>query len=91
MDAPEWIQLAQDGHGQNGGFWTNAAATEDSPKYYREDLVMALVKALEQARPYVDCAVHDDGGIDYCEIGYRIDLETIDGALAWIGKGYANA
>jgi hypothetical protein len=38
MSAPEWIHLAQDGNGQNGGFWTNAAATEDSPKYYREDI-----------------------------------------------------
>lgn len=38
LELPEWIRLAQDGSGFHGGFWTNAAATEDSPKYYREDL-----------------------------------------------------
>lgn len=39
MEAPEWIKVAQDGHGIHGGFWTTAAATEDSPMYVRADLV----------------------------------------------------
>lgn len=38
--------------------------------------------ALERARPYVEEAVKADGGIDYCEIGFRADLEAIDEALS---------
>lgn len=42
--APAWIRVAQDGEGMHGGFWTCAAATENSPQYIRADLVR---KALE--------------------------------------------
>jgi hypothetical protein len=40
-----------------------------------------LRAALLRAKPYVDCAVHDDGGIDNCDIAYRMDLEAIDAIL----------
>ncbi len=38
MQPPEWVRLAQDVNSRNGDFRTNAATTEDSPKYYRDDL-----------------------------------------------------
>ena len=41
----------------------------------------ALVEALKVARIYVFQQVRDDGGIDACDISYRIDLENIDVAL----------
>lgn len=41
-----------------------------------------LLNALKAARAYVLDAVNDDGGIECCEIGMRIDLERIDIAIA---------
>lgn len=46
-DAPEWIRVAQDGHGMHGGFWTTAAATEASPKYIRADIASQEIDALK--------------------------------------------
>ncbi|MCR6502541.1 hypothetical protein MUO32_26290 [Shinella sp. CPCC 101442] len=46
-DAPEWIAVAQDGNGPNGGFWTCAAATTESPRYIRADIYAALALKLE--------------------------------------------
>ena len=46
-DAPEWIAVAQDGKGHNGGFWTCAAATSESPRYIRADIYAALALQLE--------------------------------------------
>ena len=40
-----------------------------------------LTEALRVARPYVEQAVKDDGGIDNCEIGDRLALERLDAAL----------
>lgn len=40
-----------------------------------------LRKALERARCYVVVAVKEDGGIDNCDISYRMDLQAIDAAL----------
>lgn len=46
-DAPEWIAVAQDGDGPNGGFWTCAAATTESPRYIRADIYSALARQAE--------------------------------------------
>ena len=46
-DAPEWIAVAQDGDGPNGGFWTCAAATTESPRYIRADFYSALARQAE--------------------------------------------
>ncbi|WP_313193134.1 hypothetical protein [Shinella zoogloeoides] len=46
-DAPEWIAVAQDGNGPNGGFWTCAAATTESPRYIRADIYAALARQAE--------------------------------------------
>ena len=46
-DAPEWIAVAQDGYGPNGGFWTCAAATTESPRYIRADIYSALARQAE--------------------------------------------
>lgn len=46
-DAPEWIAVAQDGDGPNGGFWTCAAATTESPRYIRADICAALARQAE--------------------------------------------
>jgi hypothetical protein len=45
--APEWIAVAQDGDGPNGGFWTCAAATTESPRYIRADIYSALARQAE--------------------------------------------
>ena len=47
LDAPEWIAVAQDGNGHNGGFWTCAAATSESPRYIRADIYASLTLQLE--------------------------------------------
>jgi hypothetical protein len=47
-----------------------------------QDIVEGLVKALEASRIYVADAVARDGGIDNCQIEYRMDLEAVDTALA---------
>lgn len=49
-DAPEWIAVEQDGCGIHGGFWTCAAATSESPKYIRADLVREIVRERDEAR-----------------------------------------
>jgi hypothetical protein len=49
-DAPAWISVAQDGNGPNGGFWTCAAATTESPRYIRADLVRKMQDELAVAR-----------------------------------------
>lgn len=46
-DAPAWISVAQDGNGPNGGFWTCAAATAESPRYIRADFYAALARQAE--------------------------------------------
>lgn len=47
LDAPEWIAVDQDGNGPNGGFWTCAAATTESPRYIRADIYAALARQAE--------------------------------------------
>lgn len=47
LDAPSWIAVAQDGYGPNGGFWTCAAATTESPRYIRADIYAALARQAE--------------------------------------------
>jgi hypothetical protein len=59
--------------GDQWGDWICAGAA---------DIIADMVKALERVRPYVANAVRDDGGIAVCDISYRVDLETIDAALA---------
>lgn len=46
--------------------------------------LQAVIDAIECARPYVADAVRQAGGIETCEIGLRVDLERIDGALGVI-------
>lgn len=46
-ESPEWIAVAQDGDGPNGGFWTCAAATTESPRYIRADFYSALARQAE--------------------------------------------
>lgn len=46
-DAPAWIAVAQDGRGHHGGFWTCAAATDESPRYIRADIYAALARQAE--------------------------------------------
>lgn len=53
-DAPEWIAVAQDGDGPNGGFWTCAAATTESPRYIRADICAAIARQAEALQQEVD-------------------------------------
>ena len=46
-DAPAWIAVAQDGRGHHGGFWTCAAATDESPRYIRADIYSTLARQAE--------------------------------------------
>lgn len=41
---PAWVRVEQDGIGVHGGFYTCAAATENSPAYIRADIVLALAR-----------------------------------------------
>lgn len=72
--APAWIRVAQDGEGMRGGFWTCAAATENSPQYIRADLVRkalepqavddAMVERTRLAlRPFSDAVFNDNGDL----------------------------
>lgn len=46
------------------------------------DVIDALVEAAERGKYYVDSVVRKDGGIEHCDVGYRVDSEAIDAALA---------
>jgi len=51
---PERIRVAQDGLGPHGGFWTCAAATEESPRFIREDLaIIADDATIDKAAKYL--------------------------------------
>lgn len=50
------------------------------------DDIDALVGAAERGRYYVDAAVREDGGIENCDVGYRVDIEAIDAALAMVRR-----
>lgn len=86
MDNPNFPESSS-----HGDLSTRMADEWDSAEmraYYNAKVAMHLQaenerlrEALVCARFYVKQAVDDDGGIDSCEIEYRMDLERIDAAL----------
>jgi len=87
--APEWIRVAQDGEGMHGGFWTCAAATEDSPQYIRADLVRkalepqavddAMVERATHLLEWLPSAYHHckHGTQDWCESYLKNAVDVI--------------
>jgi hypothetical protein len=62
--------------------WETRASAAEAALAARDSRIAELEGALEIARSYVADVVKADGGIDECEITYRIALETVDAALA---------
>jgi len=78
--APEWIRVAQDGVGMHGGFWTCAAATENSPMYIRSDLVkQALASQALRSQGEAQCCVCGKKGLSTVEGDGGTECQLNDG------------
>ena len=87
--APEWIRVAQDGEGMHGGFWTCAAATEDSPQYIRADLVRKALEpqAVDDAMVWqpIETAPKDGTVV----LAVTVEAQNPKARLAWFeGEGW---